>query len=74
MKMFLVKYFTFENILLRNKLSVSYKIGCSQKLTVVNIINITTYFKNLTIGLHILYALNTHVKFVPIRYYLLYDL
>ena len=26
-------------------------------------INITIYFKNLTIELHILYALNTHVKF-----------
>ena len=26
-------------------------------------INITTYFKNLTIELHVLYILNTHVKF-----------
>ena len=26
-------------------------------------INITTYFKNLTIELHILYILNTHVNF-----------
>ena len=29
----------------------SYKIGCS--------LNITTYIKNLTIELHVLYALNT---------------
>ena len=25
--------------------------------------NLTTYFRNLTVELHILYALNTHVKF-----------
>ena len=29
----------------------------------LNIINITTYFENLIIGLHVLYALNIHVKF-----------
>ena len=29
----------------------------------LNKIKIATYFKNLTIDLHILYALNTHVKF-----------
>ena len=34
----------------------SYKI-------ILKKINITIYFKNLTIELHILYALNTHVKF-----------
>ena len=72
--MFLVKYFTFENILLRNKPSVSYKIDCNQRLTVVNIINITTYFENLIIKLHVFYALNTHVKFVSIGYYLSYNL
>ena len=31
--------------------------------TLLNIINITTHFEKLTIRLHILYALNTHVKF-----------
>ena len=31
--------------------------------TLLNKINITTYFKNLTIEFYILYALNTHVKF-----------
>ena len=29
----------------------------------LNKIKIATYFKNLTIDLHVLYALNTHVKF-----------
>ena len=29
----------------------------------LNKINITTYFRNLTVELHVLYALNTHVKF-----------
>ena len=29
----------------------------------LNKINITTYFENLTVELHFLYALNTHVKF-----------
>ena len=29
----------------------------------LNKINITTYFENLTIELHVIYALNTHVKF-----------
>ena len=37
-------------------LKFSDKIGCS-----LNIINITTYFENLTVGL--LYAFNTYVKF-----------
>ena len=29
----------------------------------LNKINIITYFKNLTVELHVLYALNTYVKF-----------
>ena len=37
-------------------------------------INIETYFKNLTIELHVLYALNTYINFVLIGYYLPYDL
>jgi len=42
------------------KISCSgYKIGCN----LLNIINITIYFENLTVRLHVLYALNTHVKF-----------
>ena len=36
----------------------SYKIGCS-----LNKINITAYFENLTVELHVLYALNAHVNF-----------
>ena len=32
-------------------------------VTLLNKINITAYFENLTIELHILYTLNTHVKF-----------
>ena len=48
-------------IILRTKFS--YKIGCSKVTTLFNIINITTYFENLTVGLYILYALNTCVKF-----------
>ena len=34
-------------------------------IILLNIINITTYFENLTVGLHVLYDLNTHVKFCP---------
>ena len=40
----------------------------------LNKINITIYFENLIVVLHVLYTFNTHVKFVSIRYYLLYDL
>ena len=32
------------------------------------------YFENLTVELCILYTLNTNVKNVSVRYYLLYDL
>ena len=38
----------------------SYKINCNLQLYLINII---TYFENLTVELHVLYALNTHVKF-----------
>ena len=31
--------------------------------TLLNKINITTYFENLIIKLHVLYTLNKHVKF-----------
>ena len=31
--------------------------------TLLNKINITTYFENSTVKLHVLYTLNTHVKF-----------
>ena len=37
----------------------SYKICCN----LLNKISIITYFENLTVELHVLYALNTHVKF-----------
>ena len=35
----------------------------SQATNSLNKINITTYFENLTIKLHVLYALNTHINF-----------
>ena len=41
----------------------SYKISYSKATTLVNKINITTYFENLTVELYVLYALNIHVKF-----------
>ena len=40
----------------RKRTKFSYKIGCSLR-------NITAYFENLIVELHILYTLNTHVKF-----------
>ena len=39
----------------------SYKSGYS--VTLLNKINIITYFENLTVELHVIYTLNTHVKF-----------
>ena len=39
----------------------SKKIGYS--LTLLNKINITIYFENLTVKLHVLYTHNTHIKF-----------
>ena len=53
---------------------ITFELGQSlaTKLTVAlgyNLkINIETYFKKLTIELHVLYALNTHVNFVSIGY------
>ena len=41
------------NFFIRTKFS--YKISCN--------LNIITYFENLTVKLHIFYALNIHVKF-----------
>ena len=35
----------------------------SKVTTLLNKIDITAYFKNLTDELHVLYMLNTHVKF-----------
>ena len=32
-------------------------------VTLLNKINIVTYFENLTVELHVLYALNTYVRF-----------
>ena len=42
----------------------------------LNKINITIYFKNLTVELHVLYTLNTHVKLcqLDIIYYIIYQL
>ena len=42
----------------------SYKISCNLMLvTLLDKINITTYFENVTVKLNVFYALNTHVKF-----------
>ena len=42
----------------------SYKVDYSLRLQLYLVKkNITTYFENLTIELHVLYALNTYVKF-----------
>ena len=41
-----------------------YKIGYSLKSTTsFKKINITIYFENLSIGLHVLYTLNIYIKF-----------
>ena len=40
-----------------------HKIGCSVRLTLLNKINITTYFENLIVELHVFYSLNIHIKF-----------
>ena len=42
-----------------------YRLSLVTKLVVAlfHKINITIYFENLTVELHVLYALNTHVKF-----------
>ena len=43
----------------------NYKISYSLKVIGYNLnkMNIITYFENLTVELHVLYTLNTHVKF-----------
>ena len=49
---------------------IKYIRGMEQnvaKATLLNIINITTYFKNLINRLRVLYALNIHVKFCANR-------
>ena len=43
--------------------SLTIKLRVFKATTLLNKINIITYFEKLTIELHILYALNTHVKF-----------
>ena len=46
------------------KINFSYKVDYSLRLQLYLVKkNITTYFENLTIELHVLYALNTYVKF-----------
>ena len=48
-------FFIIIFLLLQNLTSIS--------LTLLNIINITIYFENLTVKLHIFYVLNIYVKF-----------
>ena len=45
-------------------------------VALLNIIYITTYFENLTVELHVLYALTMHVKFCvnDIIYYMIYKI
>ena len=43
--------------------SLATKFVVIKATTLPNKINITSYFENLTIELHVLYAHNTHVKF-----------
>ena len=50
----LSKFFSDKKILSKIVLKVTI---------LLNIIHIITYFENLTIKLHVLYALNTYVKF-----------
>ena len=43
--------------------SLATKFVVIKATTLPNKINITSYFENLTIELHVLYPLNTHFKF-----------
>ena len=47
----------------KKKKKFSYKIDYSLKLQFFLNINITIYFENLIIELHVIYVLNTYVKF-----------
>ena len=41
-----------------------YKFSCSLRLQFsLKKINMITYFENLTVELHVLYSLNTYIKF-----------
>ena len=42
---------------------IDRKLVVVKAITLLNKINIITYFKNLTGNFHVFYALNTHVKF-----------
>ena len=60
-----------------NDINIIIRRKFSYKIDLLNKINITTYFKNLIVELHVLYALNTHVKFfyeLNIIYYMIYKL
>ena len=59
------------------KTKFDYKLGCSLRLQLpFKKINIATYFENLIIRLHVLYALNTHFRFVQsdVIYYMIHEL
>ena len=53
---FLFFFLKKEKVQLQNQL-------WSKAITSFKTINIITYFENITVGLHVLYAFNTHVKF-----------
>ena len=64
----IVLIFSYEFFLTKKKKKLwtkfSHKNSCSLRpIILLNKINITTYFENLTVELHVLYTLNTHVKF-----------
>ena len=56
----------YHEVNLKNKHTHTYihiRQSLTTRLTLLNKINIITYFENLTIELHVLYALNIFVKF-----------
>ena len=64
-----VKYSNFvDNFLIGQSLASKLVVA------LLNKINISLYFENLTIELQVLYTLNTYAKFVSIGIYLLYNL
>ena len=56
----------YHEVNLKNKhthIYIHIRQSLVTRLALLNKINMTIYFENLTVELHVLYALNTHVKF-----------
>ena len=68
--------YMFSNSLVPFAFKIGQNLATKQVVALLNKINITTYFENLTVKLHILYAFNIHVKFcvnrILIIYYMIY--